>query len=294
MRILVTGAAGLVGSRAARVARDRGHDVHLAYHDAPLAGVGGPWHALDRARAEQVRSVLEATRAEAILDCAAWTDVDGCERDPERAMLVNGAGSAHVADEAGRRGARVVHVGTDFVFRGDDPRPRTELDAPGPQSAYARSKLAGEQAVLAHAQHAVVRASVLYGWHPRKLSFPAWVVRELRAGRGIRVVRDQRASPTPADSLAAFLVTCAERDAAGLWHAAGQDCCTRHAFAVATAQAFGLDAGLVAAIPTSDLKLPAARPANSCLDSSKARRELGYAPVGIAEGLAQLRATEPR
>jgi dTDP-4-dehydrorhamnose reductase len=292
MRVLVTGAAGLVGSRAARAARARGHDAHLAYHEAPLAGLEGPWHRLDRASAGDAGRVLGELKPAWVLDCAAYTDVDGCERDPSRAMAVNAQGTRRLAEAAAHVGARVVHVSTDFVFRGDLARPHTEEDEPAPQSAYARSKLAGEEAVLAHPGCAVVRASVVYGWHPRKRSFPAWVVGELRAGRRIRVARDQRSSPTHAGSLAEFLVMVAERGARGLYHAAGADCVTRLAFAQEAARVFGLDAALLEPVASRDLSLLAPRPSNGCLDSAKAAREIGYVPLEVRDGLERMREEE--
>jgi dTDP-4-dehydrorhamnose reductase len=276
-----------------RLASQRGHEVHGAFHEARLEGLPCAWHALDRGDPLQAVRVLGELRPEVVVDCAAWTDVDGCERDPLRAERDNAQGARHVAEGAARAGARVVHVGTDFVFDGTASRPYTERDAPNPRSVYARTKLAAERAVLDHAGNAVLRSAVVFGWHPKKLSFTTWLLRELRAGKQVRIVHDQWGTPTLADALAATLLTTAERGAAGLFHAAGGTCVTREAFARATAAAFGLDPGLVVPIASAEFRQAAARPAYACLDSSKAVRELGHEALTVEAALARLRAGEP-
>lgn len=293
MRILVTGAAGLVGSRVVRVAAAQGHEVHGAFHAQQLEGLPCAWHALDRGDAAPCLRLLEKLRPAVVVDCASWTDVDGCEADAKRAERDNAHGAAHIAEAAAQARARVVHVGTDFVFDGAARRPYTEDDAPNPQSVYARTKLAAERAVLAHEGNAVLRAGVIFGWHPRKLSFAAWVVRELRAGKAVRVVDAQWGTPTLADHLAEGLVRAAERSLAGLHHAAGATCVSRLAFARGTARAFGLDEGLVQEMPAGELQQRAPRPAYACLDSTRLARALDHEALPLPEALARLRAGEP-
>lgn len=292
MRLLVTGAAGLVGSRVALEAVGRGHEVHATHHLSRLE-LPVPWHALDRGDPRAAGPLLEALRPEVVVDCAAWTDVDGCEADPARAERDNAQGARHVAEAAARVGARVVHVGTDFVFDGAQRRPYTEDDRPNPQGVYARTKLAAERAVLAHAGNAVLRAGVVFGWHPRKASFATWLVGELRAGKRVRIVRGQWGTPTLADHLASGLLAAAEQRASGLHHAAGADCVTREGLARAVAEAFDLDEGLIEGVAPDALRQRAPRPAYACLDSRRAAKALGHPPLPLGEALRRLRAGEP-
>ncbi|HEY0397594.1 MAG TPA: sugar nucleotide-binding protein, partial [Acidimicrobiia bacterium] len=131
LRILVTGAGGQVGSEVA---------AHLPHHQVI---------ALDRAACDlsdrhSVEQAVAAAAPAAVVNCAAWTDVDGCEADPERAVLVNALGVRHLAVACARAGAHLVHVSTDYVFPGDKAGPYDEWDEPGPRSVYGRSKLGGE------------------------------------------------------------------------------------------------------------------------------------------------------
>ena len=148
MRLLVTGAAGMLGRDVAAAAESAGHDVvALARGD------------LDIADADAVRAAIGAAAPAAVVNCAAWTDVDGAEEDEAGATLVNGTGAGHVAAAA----PYVVHVSSDYVFDGTATEPYTEGDPTGPASAYGRSKLAGEHAVAAAGDHAIVRSAWLFG-----------------------------------------------------------------------------------------------------------------------------------
>ena len=151
MRVLVTGAGGQVGARV--VERLGAHDVLAAAHDV-----------LDLADREQVEQVVATFGPEAVVNAAALTNVDECERDPERAFAVNALGVRNLAVAAERAGAHVVHISTDYVFDGESTRPYDEWDAVAPLSEYGRSKLGGERELMAHAQSwAIVRTSWVFG-----------------------------------------------------------------------------------------------------------------------------------
>ncbi len=153
MRVLVTGAAGMLGSAVAAAARERGHEVvALARAD------------LDVTDAPAVTAAVQAARPAAIINCAAWTDVDGAEQHEPQATAVNAGGAGNLARAAAQAGARIVHVSTDYVFPGDAREAYVESDAVGPRSAYGRSKLSGEEAVAAACpDHAIARSSWLFG-----------------------------------------------------------------------------------------------------------------------------------
>src|SRR5215218_8370442 len=138
MRLLVTGAAGMLGRDVVAAAESAGHDVvALARRDLDITDAGA------------VRAAVARSAPDAVINCAAWTDVDGAEADEAGATAVNGAGAGHVAAAAAEAGALVVHVSSDYVFDGEAREPYLEDAETGPRSAYGRSKLAGELAVAA-------------------------------------------------------------------------------------------------------------------------------------------------
>jgi dTDP-4-dehydrorhamnose reductase len=277
MRLLVTGAAGMLGRDVVAAAGDAGHDVvALARAD------------LDVADAHAVRTAMLAARPDAVVNCAAWTDVDGAEAGEDAATAINGTGAGNVA--AAADGAFVVHVSTDYVFDGEADEPYAERDATGPRSAYGRSKLAGEQAIATATNRAViVRSSWLFGPHGRNF---VDTMRRLAAERdALAVVDDQVGCPTYTGHLAPALVTIAERGLTGVMHVAGGGRCSWFELAVATFEETGL-ACRVRPQSTADAGRPAPRPAFSALTSTR-----GDAPVlppwreGLRAHLARVEVT---
>jgi dTDP-4-dehydrorhamnose reductase len=248
MRLLVTGAAGMLGRDVVAAAGD--HEViALARAD------------LDITDPDAVRAAIQAARPDAVINCAAWTDVDGAEEHEAEATAVNGAGAGNVAAAA----PYVVHVSSDYVFDGEATEPYTE-DAPtAPRSAYGRSKLAGELA-LEGANAAIVRSSWLFGPHGRNF---VDTMRRLGAERDeLAVVDDQVGCPTYTGHLAPALVTIAERGLTGVMHVAGGGRCSWLDLAVATFDETGLRC-TVRPQSTADLGRPAPRPAFSALASTR-------------------------
>ena len=255
MRLLVTGAAGMLGRDVTAAAVRAGHDV------TPL-----PRRALDIRDAAAVRAAIAGARPDAIVNCAAWTDVDGAEAAEEAATAVNGAGAGNVAAAAG--GAFVVYVSSDYVFDGAATEPYVESSATGPLGAYGRSKLAGEHAVAAATagDHAIVRSSWLFGEHGG--NFVATMLRLASERESLSVVDDQIGCPTFTGHLATALVAIAERRLSGIRHVAGGGECSWHDLAAATFAATGADVELTRG-RTADLGRPAPRPAYSVLRSER-------------------------
>jgi dTDP-4-dehydrorhamnose reductase len=257
MRLLVTGAAGMLGRDVVAAAGDAGHEVvALARAD------------LDIADAAAVAGMLGAVRPDAVVNCAAWTDVDGAETAEAAATAINGTGAGHVAAGASQVGARLIHVSSDYVFDGLAREPYPE-DAPtAPRSAYGRSKLAGEQAVAAAAPgtSAIVRSSWLFGPHGRNF---VDTMRRLGAEREeLAVVDDQVGCPTYPGHLAPALVTIAERGVTGVMHVAGAGHCSWLELAEATFAEIGLPTR-VRPQSTADAGRPAPRPAFSALAGTR-------------------------
>lgn len=249
MRVLITGGAGQLGRDLAAVL---GPDaVALSHAD------------LDVTNADMVGAAVGEYGPDAIVNAAAWTNVDGCEEDPARARLVNADGAANVARAAGD--AFVVQVSTDYVFDGRATRPYTESDATNPLSEYGRSKLLGEEAVLAGGSRAaVVRSAWLYG--TGTANFVAAILRAARTRETLNVVDDQVGSPTSTPDLARALVGLIEQGAAGVLHGVNAGECSRFAFARAIFEEAGLDPERVQPVPTSAMPRPAERPAYAALD----------------------------
>lgn len=219
--------------------------------------------------AAAVRRWIREQEPRTVLHAGAWTDVDGCERDPDRAQIVNGQGTANVAAACAERDLALVYVSTDFVFDGRAARPYREDDPPAPLSAYGKSKLAGEQAVLAAGRpdFHVLRTSWVFG--PGGRNFPAAILQRARSGQPLRVVTDQVGRPTMTHDLAdAILDVALGGVPGGLYHASNEGQCSWHQFARDIVAAAGLDVE-VSTMTSAELDRPARRPAYSVLDTHK-------------------------
>ena len=255
MRVLITGAEGMLGSRLVEEARRRGHAVTGL--DQPDFELGRP-----EAAARQVA----AARPELVVHGAAFTDVDACESQEALALAVNGEASGAIAQAARRAGAYCLYVSTDYVFDGRKAEPYLEDDPPGPASAYGRSKLLGEQRVRA-AGGSVLRLSWSFG--PQGKNFVATIAGLLREGRALKVVDDQQGSPTYTRDAAAAILDVAEAHGEGLYHGCNAGATTWFGFAQAIAAGLGRDPAQVSPCTTAEYPRPAPRPANSRLGGTR-------------------------
>ncbi|HEY4279221.1 MAG TPA: dTDP-4-dehydrorhamnose reductase [Conexibacter sp.] len=263
-RLVVTGAGGMLGQDVVRVARAAGHEV-VALGRAEL-------DVSDRAA---VDVAVAGAHADALVNCAAWTDVDGAESDRDGAAAANATAPGLLAQAAASAGTRLVHVSTDYVFDGDRPAdapPYVESDAVNPQSVYGATKLAGEQAVVAAGgSHAIVRASWLFG--VGGASFAATMLRLAEERDEVTVVTDQVGCPTATADLAHALLSLAVGDARaaeGVLHVAGGgEPVSWNGFAREIFRQAGM-ATRVLPCTTAEMPRPASRPAFSALASERA------------------------
>jgi dTDP-4-dehydrorhamnose reductase len=261
MKLLITGAAGMLGTDVRLAARD--HDV-VAFSRA----------ALDITDRHAVAAAVADARPDAIINCAAYTNVDGAEADPDAAGAVNATGPGLLAEAAAAAGAWLVHVSTDYVFDGTKTTPYVESDPTGPRSVYGSTKLLGERAVAiaAPGHHTVVRSSWLFG--VAGSCFPATMLKLAAERDTLTVVDDQHGCPTFTGHLATALVDLATtRRVPGVVHVAASGECSWYEFAVEIMRATNTDVE-VQPCTTDQFPRPARRPAYSVM-----RSELPDAPI---------------
>jgi dTDP-4-dehydrorhamnose reductase len=261
--VLLTGAAGMLGLELLRVGARAGHEL-----------VGLTHAELDVTDPSSVRAAIARCTPDAVVNCAAWTDVDGAEAEPGRAHEVNARGAANVAEAAAAADVRMLHVSTDYVFAGEAPldasgapRAYVESDPTGPRSVYGATKLEGERAVLAASRrHAAVRSSWLFGMGGR--NFVATMLALAGERDGVDVVDDQVGCPTWTGHLAPALLGLLERDVSGLVHQAGAGAVSWNGFAREIFRQAELPCA-VRATSSAAMARPAPRPAWSVLESER-------------------------
>jgi dTDP-4-dehydrorhamnose reductase len=232
------------------------------------AAVGRDLDDFDLSVRDDTMAAMAALQPRLIVNCAAAAEVDRCELDREYARRGNVLAARHLAEAAAAVGAKLVHISTVFVFAGDQDHPYRETDAPRPVNYYGSTKLEGEQVIRAALPDAlIVRTSWMYGL--TGIHFPGKLKQWAAGGGPLRIVDDQRGSPTYAEDLAEALRALTERGASGLLHLGGTGCTTRLEYTHAILDLIDLDIQVVPA-SIDEFPLPAARPVNSCLDCSKA------------------------
>ncbi|GMU63422.1 MAG: NAD(P)-dependent oxidoreductase [Myxococcaceae bacterium] len=290
MRALVVGANGLVGSRLVVELLARDHRVTAMGRGATRLSAKVPFVSVDLSEAERVTMTVEVTRPEVIINCAAMTDVDGCEREPAKAWTANVEGVATLAKAARTAGAHLLHVSTDYVFDGDAGP--YDVDAlPNPRGVYALSKHAGEEAVRALCEKdkwAIARTAVVYGWPAAgQKNFGSWLVDSLSKGQPVKLFEDQWVSPSLALNVAQMLADLAEKTIPGIWHTSGASVVDRVTFGKELCERFGFDAGLIQPSRMADVKLLSPRPAKSGLVVTRTAEALAHQPLTLDESLAR-------
>lgn len=284
MRVLVTGASGLLGLNVALEA-SRQHTVFGAVNrhrlraetftvlNADLLAPGAPERALAQAEPDWV------------IHCAALAGVDACEEAPDLARRLNAELPGSLAAAAARGGARLLHVSTDAVFdgrRGD----YGEEDAPNPLSVYARTKLEGERAVAEADPQALIARVNLFGWSlSGRRGLAEWFLARLQAGERTPGFVDVYFCPLLANHLADLFFRMLATGLTGLYHVVSSSCLSKHDFGVALARRFGLDESLIQPALVSEAGLPAARSPRLTLRTDKLRDALGAQPPDLEAGL---------
>lgn len=273
------GASGLVGSRVLAHFGDRAIGT---YCSRPLPGL----RHLDMTNPAGVDAAIASLGPRAIVLAAAYTHVDGCEQDLARSKAVNVEGPCAVARAAGRYGARLVFLSSDYVFGGETGPHRLD-EAPAPLNVYGRHKLEAERAIAKETRsYAILRSCNVYGYDAEGKNFVMAVYRNGSAGRPIRVPVDQWGNPTYADDLIDAVDAAVGLGDSGIFHVAGPDYVDRLTWARRAAEAFGFDPGFIEGVATSALGQPARRPLRGGLESAESLARLGVGMRALDQGLS--------
>ena len=268
MRVLVTGGSGQLGYEVARGFGLQGHEVYAPSREQ-----------MNFASPEEVAFTVRAYAADWVINCAAYTQVDKAESEPDKAFTVNRDSAAALARSVADYGGRLLHVSTDFIFDGTQASPYSEHDKANPLGVYGQSKLEGELAVLdALPAATVLRTAWVYGVYGH--NFVKTMLRVAATGKPLRVVNDQIGSPTWTTDIAAAILALVGKEKPGVFNYTNAGETSWHGFAVAIleeALALGFDVKtkVVEPIPASEYPTPARRPAYSVLDTNKIKKSLG-------------------
>lgn len=289
MRILVTGASGILGHRVAQALVRHGHAIVLTsstgkVHDAP-----GPVETCDLTDDKQVEDLVAIFAPDAIVHCAGLADADACQEDRAKAWTLNVGMTAHLAHAAKRRDTHLVLLSTDHVFEGTEG-PYAEDAIGHPVNEYGLSKLGAERSVATLTRTwSIARTAVLLGWPARgRSNFGAWLIEQLSKKKPVKLFEDQLVTPSLASHVALQLVELVERRLTGKWHLCGAETLDRFSFGRAFAQTFGFDASLLEPSSAKQGGFRSPRPLRAGLKSDKAARQLNTKPLPLAQTLEGL------
>jgi dTDP-4-dehydrorhamnose reductase len=279
--LLVIGAKGMLGKDLMEV-------LHASFPDNEI--IGWDIEEIDIQKEEETILKIEKLQPDIVIHAAAYTDVDGCERNEEKALAVNAEGTKYVVMAASRCQAKVVYLSTDYVFDGKKKEPYVESDLPHPLNVYGRSKLQGERYVQQWASHGlIVRTQWLYGRYGK--NFVASILQQAREKKVLSIVNDQIGSPTYTVDLAKAISVLIQFDAQGIFHVANSDRCTWYAFGQAILNLSGLNEVRVIPISSQELGRPAVRPFFSVFDCQKLKEKTGLTLRPWSEALRDYLAT---
>jgi dTDP-4-dehydrorhamnose reductase len=263
--LLVIGAKGMLG-------RDLMGILHSSFSKDEI--IGWDIEEVDIEKEDESVTKIVELRPEIVIHIAAYTDVDGCELNKEKAFAVNAEGTKHVALAASKCHAKMVYLSTDYVFDGEKREPYSETDSPRPLNIYGHSKLKGEQYVQEWVEDSlIIRTQWLYG--PFGKNFVASILQQAREKSALSIVNDQTGSPTYTADLAKAISELIQFDARGIFHVTNSDLCTWYTFGQAILKFSGVNRVRVFPISSKELGRPAARPSYSVLNCQKLKKETG-------------------
>lgn len=284
MKILIIGHKGQLGTELLHClenGRSELGPLPEVFRDADIAGVD--IDTLDIADKAATEAYLAAMQPNVVINCAAYTNVDGCEIHPEDAYKANAIGARNLAITSERIGAKLIHLSTDYVFSGEEPSPRKEYDQTNPISAYGKTKLAGEEFVKGFCSRwFIIRTAWLYGYYGK--NFVKAITKKATETGAVNVVNDQVGNPTNAADLAHHIFKIAATEEYGVYHCTGNGQCSWFEFAQKIVSLAGIDAK-VTPCRSDEYPSPTKRPAYSVLDHMMLRNTVGDEMRGWEEAL---------
>lgn len=290
MKLFITGGNGQLGTELQRMLHTGYAEIGtipVSYADAEILAVDR--EELDITDFATLRSALETFQPDIIINCAAMTNVDGCETNQDMAFMLNSLAPRQLALYAAQHDCKLVQVSTDYVFAGNGNIPYKEWDICLPQSIYGKSKCLGEQYAMQHNKTFVVRTAWLYGYHGH--NFVKTIMRAAKAGKALKVVNDQLGNPTSANDLAYHILKLAVTDQYGIYHCTNNGTCSWYEFACAFLQLAEIE-NMPVSCSTEEFHAgkdpkPADRPAYSALDNMALRNTIGDEMRSWQDALAQ-------
>jgi dTDP-4-dehydrorhamnose reductase len=285
-RFLVTGASGLLGLNFALYTCQQ-HQVTGVVNHHTLSQAPFAVRQLELSRPDAARQLVQTVRPQVILHCAAMANVDACESQPELAQRVNTELPGELAALAAEFDCKMLHISTDAVFNGEKGN-YTEEDTPAPLSVYARTKLAGEEAVLKANPRAIVARVNFYGWSiTGRRSLAEFFYSHLAAGETMKGFTDVHFCPLEVHDLSDLLLEMAAKDLQGIYHVVSGESFSKFEFGQRLARQFGMDAGLIQPISWRDAGLQATRSPLLTLDTMKLQQALQHPLPDQSHGLAR-------
>ena len=283
-KLLIFGVSGLTGYKIAKIAANK-YDVFGTYNERKIELPNCNISKIDITNQTELEKLFSDIKPNIVINTTALHNVDFCEEHHEQATLVNANAVKNMRDNAKKYDAKFLHISTDYVFDGKKIIPYTENDVSKPISFYGESKLEGEKS-LQGSNNVILRPSVVYGWTPLELAgtvsssgkpmnFAMWLLTKLNKKESLKIVTDQFATATLADTLAESAIKIAESNGSGIYHISGLSCESRFEFSKKLAKEFGYDANLIQPTDSSQFKQKAKRPSYSCLDCTKAIKKFG-------------------
>lgn len=290
MKVLVTGANGLLGQELVALLLQRKHEVIATSKGAsrlqPSIAGSLTYRDLDITDGLEVQKVVTEFMPEVIVHAAAMTQVDECELNKIDCYNINVTATRFLIEAAKEVNSRLVYVSTDFIFDGS-AGPYKEEDEPKPLNYYGSTKLSAETEVVESGLPWAIARTVLVIGNAigTRSNIISWVKDKLSKGEKIRVVNDQFRTPTFTEDLAKGIVLIIEKKATGIYHISGKDLLTPYEIALKTAAHFQLDSSLIEKADVTSFSQPAVRPPRTGFQIDKARKDLGYEPLSFDEGL---------
>ncbi|KAA3608445.1 MAG: dTDP-4-dehydrorhamnose reductase [Calditrichaeota bacterium] len=290
-KIVIFGSNGLLGQSLVNRFHESHQVIAASLKVSNLNEVEGvPYHQVDMINRTEMKDFLSSESPDIIINAAAYTDVDGSEKERELCWNTNVRAVENIIDIANTFNPILVQVSTDYVFDGQQGA-YTENDPVNPVGNYARSKMAAENIVTSSSlEHIIARTQVLYGTgNKAKLNFATWVISRLMHKENINVVTDQVGNPTYIDDLSESIFRLLQRNEYGLFHVSGPQVISRYEFAKKIAEVFELDGTLINRISTNDLKQAAPRPMNSSFVIDKLVNRIDWTSGDVVSGLERLK-----